>query len=211
MLPIPRTQVQCQRQQQSPFLDVTGGPRLLTFPSAKRAGYSGAAITTLNLETGEHWVSFYYDGTTLKVRDTKTELVDLSSDVTGTLPASAVGSLPVVYGIAASDETTAVTVGTGKVTFRMPHAMTLTDVRVTVTTAATGGTLLTVDVNESGASVLGTKVTLDASEKTSTTAATPRTITDASLANDAEMTIDFDAVGSTIAGAGVKVWLIGTR
>jgi hypothetical protein len=56
-------------------LNVTGGPRLLTFPSAQRAGFSGAAITTLNLATGEHWVSFYYDGTTLKVRDTKTELL----------------------------------------------------------------------------------------------------------------------------------------
>jgi hypothetical protein len=36
-------------------------------------------------------------------------------------------------------------------------------------------------------------------------------ISDSSLADDAEMTIDFDQVGSTIAGAGVKVWLIGTR
>jgi hypothetical protein len=31
------------------------------------------------------------------------------------------------------------------------------------------------------------------------------------LADDAEMTIDFDQVGSTIAGKGVKVILIGHR
>ena len=111
--------------------------------------------------------------------------------------------------IACSDETTALTTGTAKVTFRMPFAFTLTDVRASVTTAPTGGTLLTVDVNESGTTILSTKLTFDASEKTTTTAATPRVISDASLADDAEITIDIDAVGSTIAGAGLKVALIG--
>lgn len=113
--------------------------------------------------------------------------------------------------IACSDETTALTTGTEKVTFRMPYAFTLTDVRASVTTAPTGGTLLTVDVNESGSSILSTKLTFDASEKTTTTAATPRVISDSSLADDAEITIDIDAVGSTIAGAGLKVYLIGYR
>jgi hypothetical protein len=112
--------------------------------------------------------------------------------------------------IAVSDETTALTTGTAKVTFRMPAKITLTDVRASVTTAPTGGTLLTVDVNESGTTILSTKLTFDASEKTTTTAATPRVISDSSLADDAEITIDIDAVGSTIAGAGLKVLLIGT-
>jgi hypothetical protein len=116
---------------------------------------------------------------------------------------------PLIIPIACSDETTALTTGTAKVTFRMPCAMTLTDVRASVTTAATGGTLLTVDVNESGTTILSTKLTFDASEKTTTTAATPRVISDSSLADDAEITIDIDAVGSTIAGAGLKVYLIG--
>lgn len=111
--------------------------------------------------------------------------------------------------IACSDETTALTTGTAKVTFRMPFAMTLTDVRASVTTAPTGGTLLTVDVNENGSSILSTKLTFDASAKTTTTAATPRVISDSSLADDAEITIDIDAVGSTVAGAGLKVYLIG--
>jgi hypothetical protein len=111
--------------------------------------------------------------------------------------------------IACSDETTALTTGTAKVTFRMPYAFTLTDVRASVTTAPTGGTLLTVDVNESGTTILSTKLTFDASEKTTTTAATPRVISDSALADDAEITIDIDAVGSTVAGAGLKVYLIG--
>lgn len=112
--------------------------------------------------------------------------------------------------IACSDETTAITTGTAKVTFRMPYAFTLTAVRASVTTAPTGSTII-IDINEAGSTILSTKLSIDASEKTSTTAASAAVISDASLADDAEMTIDFDQVGSTIAGAGVKVTLIGTR
>lgn len=112
--------------------------------------------------------------------------------------------------IAASDETTAITTGTAKVTFRMPYAFTLSAVRASVTTAPTGSTIL-IDINETGTTILSTKLMIDASEKTSTTAATPAVISDSSLADDAEITVDFDQVGSTIAGAGVKVYLIGTR
>jgi hypothetical protein len=117
---------------------------------------------------------------------------------------------PQFIGLACSDETTALTTGTAKITFRMPFAMTVTAVRSSVTTAPTGSTLI-VDINEGGSSILGTKLSIDASEKTSTTAASAATITDASIADDAEMTIDIDQVGSTVAGAGLKVWLIGTR
>ena len=113
-------------------------------------------------------------------------------------------------GFACSDESTAVTAAVGKLFFRMPFAMTLTAVRASVKTAPTGSTLI-IDINESGTTILSTKLSIDASEKTSTTAASAAVISDASLADDAEMSIDFDQVGSTIAGAGVKVWLIGTR
>jgi hypothetical protein len=118
--------------------------------------------------------------------------------------------MPVEIQLACSDETTAITAGTSKATFRMPYAMTLTAVRSSVTTAPTGSTLI-VDINEGGTSVLSTKLSIDASEKTSTTAATAAVISDSTLADDAEITIDFDQIGSTIAGAGVKVTLIGTR
>lgn len=112
--------------------------------------------------------------------------------------------------IACSDETTAITTGTAKVTFRMPYAFTLTAVRASVTTAPTGSTII-IDINEGGTTILSTKLSIDASEKTSTTAASAAVISDTALADDAEITIDFDQVGSTIAGAGVKVYLIGTR
>jgi hypothetical protein len=119
------------------------------------------------------------------------------------------GSTTTAIPIACSDETTALTTGAAKVTFRMPFAMTLTGVRASVTTAPVGS-VLTVDINEGGVSILSTLLTIDAGEKTSTTAATPAVISDTALADDAEITIDIDAVGSTTAGAGLKVYLIGT-
>ena len=119
------------------------------------------------------------------------------------------GGEPYDVMVAASDEITALTTGTAKVTFRMPRAMTLTAVKASVVTAPTGSTLLTVDINKGGTSILSTKLTFDAGEKTTTTAATPAVISDANLAADAEITIDIDSVGSTIAGAGLKVTLIG--
>ena len=108
--------------------------------------------------------------------------------------------------IAASDEATDLATGTGKVYFRMPYAGTLLAVKATVNTAPTGSTLIC-DINEAGTSVLGTKLSIDASEKTSDTAASAATITDSALANDAEITIDIDQVGSTVTGKGLKVYM----
>lgn len=119
-------------------------------------------------------------------------------------------SLPVELIVAASDETTALTTGTAKVTFRMPYAMTLTDIRASLSTAQTSGSILTVDVNENGTSIISTKLTIDNTEKTSTTAATGAVISDSSLANDSEITIDIDQIGDGTA-KGLKVTLIGTR
>lgn len=123
--------------------------------------------------------------------------------------AATVGGAFVSIPIACSDETTALTTGTAKVTFRMPHGMTLDEVRASLTTAQASGATFTVDINEGGASILSTKLTIDNTEKTSTTAATPAVISDASLADDAEITIDIDQAGDGTA-TGLKVYLIGT-
>jgi hypothetical protein len=118
--------------------------------------------------------------------------------------------LPTEIQLAASDETTALTAGTAKVTFRMPYAMTVTEVRASLTTAQASGSIFTVDINESGTSILSTKLTIDNTEKTSTTAATPAVISDTALADDAEITIDIDQIGDGTA-TGLKITLIGTR
>jgi hypothetical protein len=150
-----------------------------------------------------------------------TDLVEISQDagggtyvtrsVTGAnIKSLAQTNLPAVIQLAASDETTALTTGTAKVTFRMPHAMTLTAVRASLSTAQTSGSIFTVDINEGGTSILSTKLTIDNTEKTSTTAATAAVISDSSLSDDAEITIDIDQIGDGTA-KGLKVTLIGTR
>lgn len=118
--------------------------------------------------------------------------------------------LPAEIQVACSDETTAITAGTGKVTFRMPHAMTVTSVRASLTTAQTSGSIFTVDINEGGTSILSTKLTIDNAEKTSLSAATVPVLSDTALDNDAEITIDVDQIGDGTA-KGLKVTIIGTR
>lgn len=112
--------------------------------------------------------------------------------------------------LACSDETTDLTTGTGKATFRMPFAMTVTGVSASVTTAPVGSTII-VDINEGGTTILSTKLSIDASEKTSTTAATAAVISDTALASDAEITVDIDQIGSSTAGTGLKVKIEGYR
>lgn len=111
--------------------------------------------------------------------------------------------------IACSDETTALTTGTAKATFRMPYAFTVTAVRASLTTAPTTSGTLTVDINENGTSILSTKLTIDITEKTSTTAATAAVISDSALADDAEITIDIVAISWGATEAWLKVYLIG--
>lgn len=116
---------------------------------------------------------------------------------------------PVVLAVAISDETTNITTGTAKVTFRMPFAMTVTSVRASLSTASSSGNP-TFDINDTGTSILGAnKLSIDANEKTSVTAATPTTIATSALADDDEITIDIDVAGTGAKGA--KVYIIGTR
>ena len=111
--------------------------------------------------------------------------------------------------IAVGDETTAITTGTAKVTFRMPYAIDMKEIRGSLSTAQTSGNIFTVDVNN-GTSVLTTKLTIDNGEKTSTTAATPAVLTYATtqIFADSEITIDVDQIGDGTA-KGLKVTLIG--
>lgn len=116
------------------------------------------------------------------------------------------GSAPTEsIGLACSDETTAITTGV-KTTYRMPYAFTLTGVRSNINTVSSSG-LVTVDIKEGGSTILSTLLSIDASEKTSTTAATPAVISDAALADDAEITVEVTAAGT--GAKGLKVWLIG--
>lgn len=113
--------------------------------------------------------------------------------------------------IAVGDETTVATTGTAKVTFRMPYAFTLTEIRASCTTGPTTSSTI-LDVNDSGTSIMTTnKLEIEATETTTKDATTQPALTDTALADDAVITIDIDSIGSGGGGAGYKVSLIGNR
>lgn len=118
-------------------------------------------------------------------------------------------NVPIDIIIACSNETADLTTGQ-LVTFRLPRAILLQDVRASLTTAAVGGPI-TVDIKEGGVSILSTLLTIDDGEKSSETAAIAETISDTGLAEDAEITIHVTTIGPTTAGAGLKVILKGVR
>lgn len=109
-----------------------------------------------------------------------------------------------------SDETTAITTGVNKFRFRAPYAFKVSAVKASVNTAPTGSTIL-IDINDSGTTIISTKLMINASATTSVGAATPYVLSDPDIAADALVSVDFDQVGSTVAGAGVKVYIIGNR
>lgn len=120
------------------------------------------------------------------------------------------GSVPKEIGFACSDETTALTIGSGKVQMVMPYSMSLTGVLCSVTTAPSGSTLI-VDINNNGVSVFSTQPTIDSIEFATLTAATPAVITGSSLLLGSTIRVDIDQVGASIAGAGLKVWMLGLK
>lgn len=85
------------------------------------------------------------------------------------------------------------------------RAITVKAVGAYVDTAGTTNTT-TIDINEAGTSILSTKITIDSTEKSSETAATPPVISDTSIAADAVVTFDIDAINTTPA-KGLTVWV----
>lgn len=104
--------------------------------------------------------------------------------------------------VALGDETTDITTGVAKVTFRMPYAVAVDLPRASLSAASSSGTP-TFDINKNGVSIFSTRVTIDASEKTSATAAAPAVMTSTPFNFDAddEVTIDIDVAGTGAKGA----------
>ena len=120
------------------------------------------------------------------------------------LSANAAGN--VYMTIALSDETTSITTGTGKITFRAPHAMTLNELpRASLATASTSGNPA-IDINKNGTSIFSTTLTIDANEKTSVTAATPAVLSTTTFADDDEITMDIDTAGTDAKGLKVTLY-----
>ena len=112
-------------------------------------------------------------------------------------------------GVACSDMTTAITTGE-KVKFDVPFNFIVTRVYASIATAPTGSAL-TLDVEDEGTSILNAVLSISASANNAETstfagAASSYTFTKGDL-----ISIDVDSVGSTIAGAGLIVFLEGYR
>lgn len=108
--------------------------------------------------------------------------------------------------VALSDEATAITTGTAKITFRAPYAMTLYQIpRASLSTVSSSG-IPTVDININGLTILSTKLTIDANEKTSTTAATPAVLSSTTITDDDEITMDIDVAGTGAKGLKVTLY-----
>lgn len=114
--------------------------------------------------------------------------------------------------VPASDETSALTVGNAKVTFRAPYAFTLTGVRGSLNVAQTSGSLVTVDIKRwngsSFVTILSTLLTFDNGERTTVTAATAPVLSYTNIVDDEELRIDVTQVGDGTA-KGLKITLLG--
>ena len=117
--------------------------------------------------------------------------------------------------VACSDETTAITTGTAKITFRMPFAMTLNageaGVRASLTGAGSTSGTTTIDVNQNGSTIMtSTKITIDDGDLTSVGATTAPVLTTTAITDNASITVDVDAVTGGADETGLKIQLIGT-
>lgn len=86
-------------------------------------------------------------------------------------------------------------------TYRIDEACTILDVRLHVKTAPTDAALI-VDINDGGSTVFSTKPEIDAS---GTVEDNNHSFSDTALADNTELTMDVDQVGSTIAGVDLTV------
>lgn len=171
---------------------------------ARTTGVVSVSTATTNWDNASSYARLYK---VTAASGVVTDVDDHRMDSGGLLSAEPLPTIQCIP-IACSDETTALTAGTGKVTFHMPFAFTLTEVIAGLTTPQSSGSIFTVNVNEAGSSILSTKLTIDNGEETSLTAAAPPVISDTALAKGAKITIDVDQVGDGTA-TGLKVYLVG--
>ena len=114
-----------------------------------------------------------------------------------------------------SDETTPLSIGGPKTTFRapFPYDMTAGFVRASLTTACLGSALI-IDITMNGTSIFsGNKLVIDDGSRTSVgSAVVPGyNFPGNAIPDDAEFLVIIDQVGSTYAGAGLKVALTGVK
>jgi hypothetical protein len=113
-----------------------------------------------------------------------------------------------------SDETTPITIGGPKTTFRAPYPFDMTNgyVRASLTTAPTGASMI-IDITMNGVSMFSTPIHIEAGSRTSVGAATQSVLAlpNDAIPDDAEFLVEVTQVGSSVAGTGLKVALTGVK
>lgn len=127
------------------------------------------------------------------------------------------GPMPDVYDTiiaSASDESTPIGIGGPKTTFRAPYPLDMTDgyVRASLTTANTGSDFI-IDLTMNGTSMFSTLLRIDNGSRTSVGSAIPAVINIPGMLvpDDAEFLVYVTQVGSTFAGAGLKIAVTGKK
>lgn len=184
--------------------------------TAQRVGNAGLAILDViealpMAEDGRGITSITRTSGTGAAGTTDTYTIIFTDDTTTTFTVvnGANGTTTETLGYALSDQTSDITTGV-KLTDRMPYAFTLTDIRGSLQTAASGGTF-TVNIKKNGASIFSTKLTFDSGEASTATALVPFVLSSNSFAADDIIEFSVDAVGSVVAGKGLIVKLIGNK
>ena len=142
-----------------------------------------------------------------------TALQSSTATISGTLSAATIfaGGVSANAGdlsFAISDETTAITSGTSKLTFYAPYAFTITKVIATLSTS--GSSLSEFDVNLNGTTIFSKRPTIDANEFHSDDAASGLpSYSTTSVAYKDRITVDIDQAGTGAKGA--KVYILLTR
>jgi len=91
---------------------------------------------------------------------------------------------------------------------RMPFAFEITGVSAFCNTAPTGAAL-TFDITENTSTILSTLISIDVTEKSSIDAGVQPVVSDSTMAADAIIGFNCDQIGSSTAGAGIKIILKG--
>jgi hypothetical protein len=169
----------------------------------------GTDITVNSTDPANPIVSYSGTGGT-GVVETIAEGTRISVDSTDPAnPIVSVVGLPYEFGFAASDETTALVVGDGKVTTHIQVAFTLVTIWAGLTSVSSSGAV-TIDIEKNGSTIFSTKITIDASEETSLTAATAAALTGTiTFAKGDRVVVNVDGAGT--GAAGLKIYMEGIR
>jgi hypothetical protein len=113
-----------------------------------------------------------------------------------------------MIGVALSSEVEVLTGGTALASIRLPYSITLSQVRLSCSSAPTGSKIIA-NVKSNGTSIFSTLPAIDIGQTTSVGGSQPGVLSQTNLPDNSTIIFDVNSVGSTFPGTALKVWLIG--